>query len=1485
MRWVRWGVRTLLWSAAVLVVLAVAAVFFLTRTGPGVRWTVGQAVERMGAGIQGSVEVEGVEAADLLEGALLLGVEIRDTDDRLFARADSLRIEYSVPALLRGDVVLDEVDARGLSVVVERLPGRQESNLTRIFASDAMEPDTARSQPRAGADRTILLRDVRIARGRVELRMPVEEGVPIPEGAYTEPAPGNGGTLRTYRFSEIDAELPRVSIADPGREGEAYHVARLTALAQIQREPIRLVGLRGDLRRTGERLTMDVGRMELPDSRATGDVVATWSADGVVVDADLRVEPLALSELQWLLPRLPRALVRGPVGLRTTPDTAVLTFDGAELTTRETSVVARGAVQTVPELDFRDLRLELSPLWLPQLDQWLSEPLPVRGRTTGTLQLDGGLEALAVGGRLTLREEGVGPTTARVSGVVSLAGRRGVQGLQIDLEPLDYALLERLRPGLRMEGRGSLLLEADGWLDRGLSVVADLEHEAAGVSRSRLEAEGTIRTDSSDVHLDLRGEVDPVDLRALRTLAPELGLAGEVEGPVRVTGRLGELRVETELRTEEGDVALDARFDARNPVAGYRIDGELEELRLSDLLGSLPAPTTVSGSVSARGRGMDRQTLEGSAQLRLRSSRLARFEVDSAEIAVGVEGGSIRLDTLDAHTNLAHFRGAGRMALTEEGPRGRVRLSFRNDSLRTVRPLLLGDTVIAADTLSPLERDVLVFGGVDPDTLPTESSIALEGSLAGEVTLEGGIDDFSAEGRASIREMVYGSNFLRGADLTFSATGLPQLEGEFAGTLQADSVRWLERSFRGGRLELDYMRPGGSALLELERSGDEDYRVRVAFEADSLGGVIHLDELVLRFADVRWNLGGPATFEWSEEGLRVRDFRLIRPGPDGMRILADGDLPFRGAADFGLEVRRLRLGRVSGLLQTGEDVEGLVDLELTVGGTARDPVASGSLSADSLRFRNVTLSRMEGSVEYGERRLRGNLRAWRDSFLAGRIEVSYPVDLALQEREERILDEPMDVRVVTDSFPTVVLATFLETVEDVTGAVTGEVRFAGTPRDVRPSGGFRVEGGSFRLPALGIRPAEIEGTVELTEEDRARLDLQGRAGGQIRVQGTMELDPLTDPGFDLTIRADGFQAVARRDVQGRVSGQVTLAGTFTRPVVTGSSRVDEGVLRIEEFERSAEVVDLSDPRFFEVVDTAVVEGRSGLAQSPNPFLQNLRVEVDLQVQRSWLRSRNMNVEMAGNLIINWNRNTGDLVLTGQLSAVRGTYTQFNRQFQVQDGTIEFVGTPGLNPNLGIQAVTRLRTAQGEPLTIVADVSGTLQSPRLSLTSDAQPPIAESDLVSYLLFGRPSFVLGSGETALLQQSASQLLGAAVSRLGSAAIQEVGVDYFAVTQAPGSAPGSAAGLGSTVAGTQVEAGWYWGEDLFFSLLFRPLVGVGSTAASQDRLAGMRIEWQLGDVWTVQGFWEDRFSREQLVGFGDLAFRLSKIFGFFVYRDWGY
>jgi translocation and assembly module TamB len=501
------------------------------------------------------------------------------------------------------------------------------------------------------------------------------------------------------------------------------------------------------------------------------------------------------------------------------------------------------------------------------------------------------------------------------------------------------------------------------------------------------------------------------------------------------------------------------------------------------------------------------------------------------------------------------------------------------------------------------------------------------------------------------------------------------------------------------------------------------------------------------------------------------------------------------------------------------------------------------------------------------------------------------LDLALHEVETRFPDEEIDATISVTEFPAATALAFLGVLEEVQGNFDGDIRLGGTTRDFSPSGEIRLRGGSALLAELGIRPSGIDGDFTLREDGSVAVEATVQSEGNASISGVVSLSDLTDPGFDsITVTATGFRAVNRRDLSARVGADLLLTGSYRGARVEGTVGVEEGELSLEEIARSALVIDLSDPNFFDVVDTTMIAVRPTSDRGENVFLQNLRVEVDVGLERAfWLRSQEINVEIAGDLFAVFDRRTRELLLNGTLVPVRGTYENFNRQFQVEGGTVEFVGTPGINPTLSISAVTRLRREGGEPLNVLAEVRGTLLDPRVSLSSDSQPPIAESDLISYLIFGRPSYALSSGESLDLQAAvasqASQYLATSIAAgIGSLVGRRIGLDYINVTQATDPVGiGSAAGLTGTFAHTQIELGQYLRPNLFIAVLLRPLGGL--QAGSQAQIPGARMEWRFTDTWSMEGFVEDRFAREGTSGFGELGLRLSKVLGLSIFREWGY
>src|SRR5205085_585968 len=96
---------------------------------------------------------------------------------------------------------------------------------------------------------------------------------------------------------------------------------------------------------------------------------------------------------------------------------------------------------------------------------------------------------------------------------------------------------------------------------------------------------------------------------------------------------------------------------------------------------------------------------------------------------------------------------------------------------------------------------------------------------------------------------------------------------------------------------------------------------------------------------------------------------------------------------------------------------------------------------------------------------------------------------------------------------------------------------------------------------------------------------------------------------------------------------------------------------------------------------------------------------------------------------------------------------------VKSGSATFIGSNDIDPN--VQVVAEYEVPQGRPpLTVRILIGGTVTAPRISLESDAQPPIPQSDLLSYLAFGSNTgqlLSLGSGSSVGGQSAGNNLVG--------------------------------------------------------------------------------------------------------------------------------
>ena len=184
-----------------------------------------------------------------------------------------------------------------------------------------------------------------------------------------------------------------------------------------------------------------------------------------------------------------------------------------------------------------------------------------------------------------------------------------------------------------------------------------------------------------------------------------------------------------------------------------------------------------------------------------------------------------------------------------------------------------------------------------------------------------------------------------------------------------------------------------------------------------------------------------------------------------------------------------------------------------------------------------------------------------------------------------------------------------------------------------------------------------------------------------------------------------------------------------------------------------------------------------------------------------------NIQLTGSVQVNKVRN--NYVLSGTLQAPRGTYRLLigfvTREFVVSQGTVRYFGTPDLNAELDIAARHIVHPLPGagitKDITVIAHIQGTLLVPKLTLESD-QGDLSQTELISYLMFGKPTFELGGGEAPFVRNVFASLFAGELERTF---VSDLGVplDYFEIRPGDPNNP---------FAGAQVAAGWAIGAKTF-------------------------------------------------------------------------
>ncbi|HKP14975.1 MAG TPA: translocation/assembly module TamB domain-containing protein [Gemmatimonadaceae bacterium] len=1519
-----------------LFTLALIVVWVVTNTDYGRERVRRFALGALSKATHGIVKL-GKVRGDLLTGATIDAISITDSAGRPFLKADSLSGRYTLGSLLRKRISISDLVIYRPDIVIEKLPGEKDWNYRRLWP--ASKPTPGDTIPGFGS--WIKFDNARVIEGHLTVRSPWSPRAGVTARArdslVNEALSGKsrlmvaqvpGGYVKVIELRQLTGRFPLLQLADPSTKIRLLDVAELRMQALPFRPPAaQLTDVVGRFRFNDDSLWWKGVRVDMPSSKMRGDGVY------VIENGDMRLaataQPAAFNDFTWLYPHMPKdGGGTASMLIQWRGATQDYVIRSGDARTGGAHLQGDFGITLTDTIVFHDANLRFTGLTTKLIKEIAPGIKPPReGVLVGRAKFDGTPKRLDLDADVTFASYNRGTSRVVADGVLGMSGTPIVvsaRDLRVRMAPLQIDIAKLLFPTLPIGGTltGTATLNGSG--DRQLVMSnIDVVHQD-GPNRSRAVGRVAVHTtgrQTMDVDLIAR----PVALAELRKFAPALPLMGYATGPFRASGPLEALRIDTRLALPgDATFALRGNVDFKSKELGYDVVVDATGLDLSRVMVNGPS-TDLTGGGTARGRGFKPETMLAELDLAFGPSRFDTVAVDSIALQARLADGLATVARAEVRGSGAQVDVTGQFGL-DASHSGALTYSVVIDSLATFapflpasfqpdtgvvepRPRILAEAVQRASaniTRDTRQNEVVraMRGGAAPpmrvqvDTPRAIPRDLLAGSLRAAGTISGSIERFTLKGSANATGLIVRGNAARHVAATYEWADARASNSKMTATVRGDTISALGFAFDSLAADLSYLKPNGSVSVRVRQNGERDYALNGEFTLDNERNELRLAEMQLRFDTTSWRTTHASKVRWGRRGIEVVDLEMAS-GP-GQRIYANGLLPTEGRADFDLQIRGFAVENVAELLQSDLPVTGRVSLDAHVEGTGTDPRMRGRLDFTRGTYNDVRVPDVHGTFAYANQQLTTNATAVDSTGLRlAVVDGTLPINLALSGvTGPRLLDAPMDVKIVSDSLPLALIPTLTDKVSEAGGLASANFTMHGTLEKPNLRGSLTLNRARFRLAPTGTVLNDLYGSVRMTGDTVYVDSIAGSANGPLRLSGTLNVGNWREPTFNLTFQAQDAELLNNDLGEIHANANLRITGPFAHANIAGRVSVVHGVIYIPETD-GKKLVGAGDPQLFSVVDTSVALERE-IFPAQSRLFEGLVVDVELTVERgTWVRSNEANVEIYTDGPMQVSVQGDALTLTGAVNADRGEYTFLSKRFQITRGSALFIGSPDINPTVQVTAEYQVKQATNVT-NIRVLVGGTVRKPRISLESDAQPPLSQSDLLSYLAFGSSAGSLlqvgstgaiagGIRGTGVINAAGSRLAGVAVGvaldELEGDAARSLGLDVFNVT--PGDIPieqGQDA-ITQFLRGTEIEGGRYVSPSTYVSVVTTPGLVVcagGDRANSSCALPGFTVQYRTNKGYRFETSLTPRYILDRPTLAGQTAAGTSQ-FGAFIIREW--
>jgi len=558
---------------------------------------------------------------------------------------------------------------------------------------------------------------------------------------------------------------------------------------------------------------------------------------------------------------------------------------------------------------------------------------------------------------------------------------------------------------------------------------------------------------------------------------------------IDAVGSQGKINTDISFRSFEKNGRLETQFDFSDTTSTkYSFDIVLSSFNLSDFFKESEINSDLNLSFKCDGQNFGEDDLNLFALLEINQSRLNEIELDSIVLIADVRSSEDNR-VINIVSDLADLTISGKYSIPEMVDLISYEINILSSSIQEkiekIQPPKFDNSepaIVAVDVEDEGSIEFLSDKNLDVQYLLELKSFDLlslflgnaEIEIDGEITGElfSSADTTFLNLNTNIDQMRYWDGldlyFLYDFEFALSMTNGPSLLSfdDFFAEAEINAERiFIGSEFTDLDFGLKFEKNDAYVKLRTVLDGSTEVDLDGLFSVnDDIVDVV-FNNLKVKYEDFYLQNKDDIKFSYSDDKFIFNSFVLY---DEGGELNLNGQLSLTGQEDLTLTINDLNLKSIStGILKLPKEkiIEGEMNLDFTMTGTAEEPMMDMAFNLDSIKVQKYHLGSIESSAKYLNKVLstrlifsesKNNLE--RKSL---RLEGTLPIDFSLDAEESFPLDKKISLKFLAENFDLRFASSFIPGVTNLVGTLNGEVNLDGYYDDIKNVGSLTIENTSF----------------------------------------------------------------------------------------------------------------------------------------------------------------------------------------------------------------------------------------------------------------------------------------------------------------------------------------------------------------------------------------------------------------------------------------